>query len=90
MTIESVQWSRFIDSGIEFINLREIHDNQTIIPKIKMSKTILHHMNSQGVANLTNNYLTQEKIVNDDFLVLRLGKFDRLLIFDREEDLSKD
>ena len=47
-------------------------------------------MNSQGVANLTNNYLTQEKIVNDDFLVLRLGKFDRLLIFDREEDLSKD
>ena len=60
-----------------------------IVPKIKMDEAMLNHVNKQGDSNgvsfLTDGWLSQKTLMNDDMLLLKYKDFERILIFDRKE-----
>ena len=50
-----------------------------------MQKRMLEYKNSEGPQELTNNFLTQKELIDDDFMLLKYDDgFERVLIFDRD------
>lgn len=46
---------------------------------------MLDYKNSEGPQELTNNFLTQKELIDDDFMLLKYhDDFERVLIFDRD------
>lgn len=45
---------------------------------------MLEHKNREDIQILSEGFLQQAKLENDDFLLLRHNDFERILIFDRE------
>ena len=49
----------------------------------------LKHWNNRTLSEMTDGYLTQKTLINDDFLALTYEGFERILIFDRKPHNDK-
>lgn len=68
----------------EFYDIYQIYLSNGIVPRISLTKQIMKHRNREGLRLLTNCYLKQNQLTNEDCVLLRLGDFERVLIFDRD------
>ena len=78
------------EAQVEYYNILDIFLSNGLKPKVEISAQILNMMNERGVSALAGGNLRQTSLKNSDMVVLNHNSFERILIFDREESLSKN
>ena len=56
----------------EFYNIYDLFFEGRIVPDISMDRNLLRVKNNEGVSQLTDGWLSQSKLKNCDFLLLKL------------------
>ena len=74
------------DNPKEFYNLYEMYQENGVSSSISLNRSLRQHFKGSNFKfgqTMTKGHLTQENLIDDDFLVLKIDRFERLLVFDR-------
>ena len=75
-------------TNFEFYDIYSIFKANGIIATVELRDVLIQNFDRPGFnfgAEMTNGFLSQRQLFEDDLMVLRFGDFERIFIFDRQE-----